>query len=1426
MFTYHTGIKQAPAAAEAYAAYLTESSGVVPEQLEAAEYYLRTVGAAEAVARGMSAVPRLRGDVDPGLAKALGLEPGQLIGTRRLANVLAGYAADGGDLPGSQHDVRAYRPRGIGDNGGPAPDDDEGEPAKERHRIAYYDFTLSAPKSVSLAWAFAGTDAERASILQCHHIARDEALRYVEREIARAHLGRSREGGIEAATFAWITVDHFAARPTVAVERPDPETGVVATELYQVPAGNGLLPGDPQLHTHCIVPNLMRTESGRFVAINGNLLRDRVHEFGAVYQAVLARELRRMGVDVELCARTKAAKLPCVPQAAVDEFSKRTKDAEATARRHFEEAHPGQSWDALAPDAKVAFLKGGAGASRRSKVDDLEQVAAWVAQAARIGWKHATAIAFGPTMKPRTREERLDAALGAADPLFAEELGRRAVVKGTDARLAFARGLIAEGIESTDEVSAGTRAMVRRGVVQDGRLTRLKWVEENGRSTKLTTELHEAQERELIALARKAAADHRHDLPRERVDEAAARAGIGFTGKIGPLQRAAAHAMAGCGAVGAFVGAAGVGKTSRVLPPLVCAWAEEGRDVWGVALAWRQARALGDAGVAPFRQRALQPFLDGVASGETRLTDRSVVVVDELSLVGTRQLLDLLRHRDRIGFKLVLTGDERQCQAVEAGPTIELLRRALGDKAIPEILTTIRQEAEAERARSLLFRQGRAGEALATKRQDGTAELVAGGYSAVARRVAELATERRRANAHDPGYRVTISAPTNMDAHMIGLAVRKLRREAGEITGPDAVKAATDGAGNAYDLPLAVGDRVRLFAVTRAEFTDERGRKKTAQIGDNGSVRDVVAVEAGGLRLRNPDTGKVGLVTWEALTVKGSGRIKLALGEALTVNTSQGDTADEHLFAMPAGSAAVHGFLAYVGASRHRLRSYVVGSVAAEMRELAARRPSGVEAPTGPEAVEAAWRNLAANLARQPPKESAVAFLEGATAAATKAAQGLQAGLRVHEAREKAGQPRTTLRSTFDHAQAKAALAALVTRMEEAMRKRAPLIERLQASAAKVSPPAPARPEARAPNRAERRRATRRVKVSEADAAAQLKAAMERHGLRPRGTPILDGQLRYVDAVDSRGKLAKKAGAYRAKYEGIVPAGAIFNWKRGGFVGTWKADGEVVAMTDAEIREMAEKAAKKAARQARETAARQEAAAQKAAWILEGAGPADPRHPYLVAKEVEPHGIRQDLNGNLVVPLHDIRTGRLRNLQTIAPDGSKLYLAGAQKSGSAYLVGQLGAEGSALGAAEGFATAATVHEETGRPVAMVLDTSNLGPAVRALHAAYPTRPLFNAADNDHHLPVRENPLPNAGKEKAEKAAEETGARVLLAPELPERAAVKKGTDWNDFRAIRGRAATKAALQAAWAAKNPAPAMVPAAVAARARAQRHGPRARM
>jgi hypothetical protein len=342
-------------------------------------------------------------------------------------------------------------------------------------------------------------------------------------------------------------------------------------------------------------------------------------------------------------------------------------------------------------------------------------------------------------------------------------------------------------------------------------------------------------------------------------------------------------------------------------------------------------------------------------------------------------------------------GDHLQCQAVEAGDVIGLLRRALGADAIPEVFTTVRQQTEREREIAGMFRNGEVGKAIAAKRHDGTAELVEGGYHDAVRRVAALYREQREAA---PDMTVTISAPTNADARRVSQAVREVRRQMGEVGGDQATVTASDGRGEDYALALAPGDRVRLYK--RIGIRDQGGRM-AGSLGDNGSILTVEAVEPGkGLRLR-AESGRVAFVPWQDLRHKGSSRVALTYGDCLTIDTSQGMTSDIHIHALPGGSSAVSGFKNYVAQTRHRVRSYMVASMGAELRGAIASRPLGLPEPKGVAAQDEAWSNVIRNLSRTSPKESALAMLSALTSGRRRAAQALQAGLRAQEARMRNG---------------------------------------------------------------------------------------------------------------------------------------------------------------------------------------------------------------------------------------------------------------------------------------------------------------------------------------------------------------------------------------------------------------------------------------
>jgi putative DNA primase/helicase len=183
---------------------------------------------------------------------------------------------------------------------------------------------------------------------------------------------------------------------------------------------------------------------------------------------------------------------------------------------------------------------------------------------------------------------------------------------------------------------------------------------------------------------------------------------------------------------------------------------------------------------------------------------------------------------------------------------------------------------------------------------------------------------------------------------------------------------------------------------------------------------------------------------------------------------------------------------------------------------------------------------------------------------------------------------------------------------------------------------------------------------------------------------------------------------------------------------------------------------------------------------------------YLTRKGIQPHGVRFAADGWLLLPVRDA-AGLLCNLQRIAPDKptdggtDKLFLKGGRKSGLWHMVGDMGGtecNGAAPGVllvAEGYATAASLHEATGRPVAVAFDAGNLTHVAKALRAQYPAALLVLCGDDDLSTLARTGN--NPGREKATAAARAVHGLAVFPDGLPD-----GGSDFNDLHQHHGGAA--------------------------------------
>lgn len=141
-----------------------------------------------------------------------------------------------------------------------------------------------------------------------------------------------------------------------------------------------------------------------------------------------------------------------------------------------------------------------------------------------------------------------------------------------------------------------------------------------------------------------------------------------------------------------------------------------------------------------------------------------------------------------------------------------------------------------------------------------------------------------------------------------------------------------------------------------------------------------------------------------------------------------------------------------------------------------------------------------------------------------------------------------------------------------------------------------------------------------------------------------------------------------------------------------------------------------------------------------------------------------------MIPLY--HAGQLLNLQRIGAEGAKRFLPGGRVKGCYSPLGSIDPQGT-LYICEGWATGATIHESTGRPVACALNAGNLKPVALALRAKYPLINLVIAGDDDRQTEG------NPGRSAANAAALVSSALVTF-PEWPANAPLAL-SDFNDLR---------------------------------------------
>ena len=482
------------------------------------------------------------------------------------------------------------------------------------HR-AGWDATFSAPKSVSLTALVGGDERVREAHRESIVVALDELERYTQ-----ARLG----GNLPAETTGkWVAAkfEHDSARPV---------------EGYAA----------PQLHTHVVVFNVTESEDGEAHSLQPRELYGTQQYATAVYRSELAHRLKKIGYEIE---RGESG------QPEIKGYSKEYLEASSPRRRQIEE-HLAEENQRGAGAAQIAAHR-----TREAKLElsHEEMQQRHRDMAANFGNQPEHVIDAARANHPPQLRETVSQEKAQSAMTFSKERNfEREAVADERALLRDAlKRSMGEATLSELEADFAARIKTRELIELDTKAGR------PGRT--FTTSEMIGYEQDTINIMRAGQKRYSHvagfatrrDIEREHM-------------RLSQSQwRAVEQILSSRDQVTAFEGVAGAGKTTS-LATIREAAEREGYEVEGFAPTSRAAQKLAEAGI---ESSTLQRHL--ARSQEPREGQKHLYVLDESSLASTKQMNQFL-HRLHEQDRVLLVGDSRQHEAVEAGKPYQQLQEA------------------------------------------------------------------------------------------------------------------------------------------------------------------------------------------------------------------------------------------------------------------------------------------------------------------------------------------------------------------------------------------------------------------------------------------------------------------------------------------------------------------------------------------------------------------------------------------------------------------------------------------------------------------------------------------------------------------------------------------------------------------------------
>ena len=825
-----------------------------------------------------------------------------------------------------------------------------------------FDMTFSVDKSISALWAIEPRAEERGKIeravIDAARCALDET---VFRHCATTRVGKTgKDLRVETGDMLAATFLHRTSRE-----------------------------GDPQLHVHATIFNVVKTHSdGKCRALHGYPLYSWSKAAGATFRARLAEIVQqRLGIAMERHGpEGEYSRVREMDPELEQAWSKRRAEIVAAVAENLGE-------EALSNPAQMAAATL---ATRSHKPEGgpttEEDIERFLVEAAEIVDLEELRTRIRSAEIPEITEERIEEIRKEIEAI-PERLARMEavfnfpnIVEKTENALATAAGR--GSMERWREVCLGNAELLSLDYPEPGIEAQAGMAHERIFTTRDTLRA----ERTLRHISGLSVSDRTHAVEPEKVEkllEDLRNRGKQFSAE---QRKAIEHVAADSGRIALIEGAAGSGK-STVLGPLADLWRAEGRKVRALAVAWSVAVELATDMNAP--PSAVHPFLRDVARGNVELGPDTVLVVDEAGMLSTRQTLQLARLSEQTGCKLVLVGDTQQQQPIEAGPGMRIVRdRVKGvridrirrqvatledwlrevdglpaEEAMEKAASMTREEREAARARframnrerrkagkkplrierpwqlgiSALLRHGAMQQAFTELHKRGRLTLAEGKEDALLRLVAYWSAW----SAENPEREAVVMARTRADVRALNALLRARHHAA---TGSADYDPARDSAvirihrfrdrGKAAedDFEVRVGDRLRIgstvphLGLYNRDVVTVTGLEK--RHAADGAAQVLITA-----RTRDRQTRKERTIRFEPGEIRNYiGETTIDYAYAATTTAAQGLTLDAAFLLLDEGMARE---TTYPAATRHTRRLQVVADRLPAAIAIAGATPDG-----------------------------------------------------------------------------------------------------------------------------------------------------------------------------------------------------------------------------------------------------------------------------------------------------------------------------------------------------------------------------------------------------------------------------------------------------------------------------------------------------